>query len=259
MTAIFVDVDELEQLGVQYARSMQEMAGIVSDIRRRMVTTNLPAITPYGIDINPSVDQVQHVCSRLTDDALRLERAHEDIRRTMQQAAPDAPGALGPYGSVVPDLWWFNRDAHGAIIDAANAAGPAPIMAGTTTMGADIITTAKAWLGVPYLWGGGHGAITTDPGSIGVDCSGLVQQAFGLHGFKISGTAQTMYGMGTPVSSLDQAQPGDLLFWGTPSDIHHVAIYIGNGQMIEAPHTGAVVHITNVYMSGFAGIRHVLP
>jgi cell wall-associated NlpC family hydrolase len=95
--------------------------------------------------------------------------------------------------------------------------------------------------------------------AVNVDCSGLVHEVFGENGFTIGGTAATMYASGTPVPDLAHALPGDLLFWGTGNNIHHVAIYIGNGQMIEAPHTGAWVHVTNVYGGDFAGIRRVLP
>ena len=71
-------------------------------------------------------------------------------------------------------------------------------------------------------------------------------------------------GASGPHPSLDQLQPGDLLFWATntadPASIHHVALYIGGGYMIEAPHTGAVVHVTPVYLDGYFGAtRPVLP
>ena len=60
-----------------------------------------------------------------------------------------------------------------------------------------------------------------------------------------------------PHPGLDELQAGDLLFWATdaadPASIHHVAMYIGDGYMIEAPHTGAVVHVTQVYLDGYIG------
>jgi cell wall-associated NlpC family hydrolase len=120
-----------------------------------------------------------------------------------------------------------------------------------------VVATAEQWVGIPYLWGGGHGAVVA-PRGVNVDCSGLVHEVFGEMGFNIGGTAATMHAMGAQVPDLAHALPGDLLFWGTGSNIHHVAIYIGNGQMIEAPHTGAWVHVTNVYGGDFAGIRRVL-
>jgi cell wall-associated NlpC family hydrolase len=56
---------------------------------------------------------------------------------------------------------------------------------------------------------------------------------------------------------LGELEPGDLLFWATdlsnPATIHHVAIYVGNGQMLAAPHTGTVVRIQPVYLDGYYG------
>lgn len=120
-----------------------------------------------------------------------------------------------------------------------------------------MVKSAMSWVGEPYQWGGGHGKVGA-PKSQAVDCSGLVQQVFGENGITITGTAADMQRKGTAVPSLAQARPGDLVFWGQPA--HHVGIYIGNGQMIDAPHTGANVRIEPVQGFGkdFAGIRRIV-
>ncbi|MGH9007700.1 MAG: NlpC/P60 family protein, partial [Acidimicrobiales bacterium] len=92
---------------------------------------------------------------------------------------------------------------------------------------------AAAHLGTPYRWGG------TGPG--GFDCSGLTQAAYRSGGVTLPRVAQTQFDAGPPVVS-GSVQPGDLLFYGTSARaVEHVGIYVGAGEMIDAPHTGAVV------------------
>ena len=111
--------------------------------------------------------------------------------------------------------------------------------------GADTaIATAKSYLGVPYVWGGeSYG---------GVDCSGLTMLAWGSAGVDLPHLSRAQYSYGThvPIGSMEA---GDLIFWssnGTQSGIYHVAIYLGGGQMIEAPTFGVPVRITGVYSWG---------
>lgn len=111
--------------------------------------------------------------------------------------------------------------------------------------GADAaIAAAKSYLGVPYVWGGeSYG---------GVDCSGLTMLAWESAGVDLPHLSRAQYSYGThvPIGSMEA---GDLIFWssnGTQSGIYHVAIYLGGGQMIEAPTFGVPVRITGVYSWG---------
>ena len=104
-------------------------------------------------------------------------------------------------------------------------------------MGQRIVNEASKYLGVPYLWGG------TTPS--GFDCSGLVQYVLKDLGINISRVTQTQCKEGVPVAKGD-LQPGDLVFFESNGDVHHVGIYVGNGQMLHAPHTGDVVRITDM-------------
>lgn len=105
---------------------------------------------------------------------------------------------------------------------------------GNTSTAQAIVNAAYSQLGVPYVYGG------TTPG-VGLDCSGLVQYCHAVAGISLPRTSQAQGGCGVAVSS---PQPGDLVCYGT-----HIGIYIGNGQMIHAPHTGDVVKIAAVYGS----------
>jgi len=124
----------------------------------------------------------------------------------------------------------------------------ASVQDGTGSASGDaVVASAKKYLGVPYVFGG------TDPAK-GLDCSGFVQRAFSDLGIKLPRIAADQAKVGQAVPSLAQAQPGDLLAFGQPVD--HIAIYVGNGQMIAAPHTGDHVKIQSVYTTPTA-IRRV--
>jgi cell wall-associated NlpC family hydrolase len=115
--------------------------------------------------------------------------------------------------------------------------------------GAAVVTDARRYLGVPYVWGG------TDP-STGLDCSGLVQRVYRDLGYSLPRVAADQARVGTAVPGLAQAQPGDILAFGSPA--HHVGIYVGNGMMIDAPHTGVPVREEKVWETP-ATIRRILP
>jgi cell wall-associated NlpC family hydrolase len=112
-------------------------------------------------------------------------------------------------------------------------------------------SVALAWafseLGKPYLWGG------TGPDSF--DCSGLTQYVWRQAGVQIPRVAADQYAWTIPVP-LSQLLPGDLVFFGK-TDIHHVGIYIGDGLMINAPHTGTVVQVSSIWWSDLAGFGRV--
>jgi peptidoglycan DL-endopeptidase CwlO len=113
----------------------------------------------------------------------------------------------------------------------AAAAGQAPAVPASSGASA-AIARAKAQLGKPYVWGA--------QGESYYDCSGLIVFSWKAAGKNLPHSSRALYAATQRVSQ-DQLQPGDLLFFGSP--IHHVAMYIGNGEMIEAPHRGALVRI----------------
>ena len=101
-----------------------------------------------------------------------------------------------------------------------------------------VVEETMKYLGIPYVWAG-----ATPSG--GFDCSGLVLYVYAKFGVAFPHGATMQAHMGRPVSPA-QAQPADLVFFGTPAFYHHVGIYIGNGLFIEAPHTGDVVKVSRL-------------
>jgi len=105
------------------------------------------------------------------------------------------------------------------------------------TAGGIAVDWALAQVGTPYIWGG------ETPG-VGFDCSGLVQAAYKVAGITLPRVAQDQYDATTKLGPDDPLQPGDLIFFGRgQADVTHVGLYIGNGQMVDAPHTGADVRV----------------
>lgn len=116
-----------------------------------------------------------------------------------------------------------------------------------------VIKRAMSQLGVPYSWGGGNAAgpsrgIDSGAGTVGFDCSGLMLYAFAGVGIKLDHYSGSQYNAGRKVPS-SQMRRGDMLFWG-PNASQHVALYLGDGQMLEAPYTGSVVKVSPVRTSG---------
>ena len=110
------------------------------------------------------------------------------------------------------------------------------------------IAYANAQLGKPYQWAGA--------GPDSFDCSGLTMMAWAQAGIYVPHLAQDQYNL-TQRIPLSSAIPGDLIFFGTPSNVGHVGLYIGNGQMIDAPQTGENVSIQSIYWSDLLGAGRV--
>lgn len=152
----------------------------------------------------------------------------------------------GIYGPLTADaVRAFQRD-NGLVVD--GIAGPktlaalknpvksASFTAPSKVNGSDIISTAKKYLGVPYVWGG------STPN--GFDCSGFIQYVFKQHGISLPRTVSQMWNYGKSVSSL---QVGDLVFFNTSgSGVSHAGIYMGNNQFIHAgSSTGVTISSLN--------------
>lgn len=117
-----------------------------------------------------------------------------------------------------------------------------------------ILNLADSFQGVPYVWGG------TTPN--GFDCSGFVQYVYAKNGYSLTRTTYTQWDNdGTFVSKSD-LKPGDLVYFGSGSSPNHVGMYVGDGMMIHAPHTGDVVKYTSIdsdyYTRNYLGAKRII-
>jgi peptidoglycan DL-endopeptidase RipA len=116
-----------------------------------------------------------------------------------------------------------------------------------------VIRRGMSQLGVPYSWGGGNAAgpsrgIDSGANTVGFDCSGLVLYSFAGVGIKLPHYSGSQYNLGRKIPS-SQMRRGDVIFYG-PGGSQHVTIYLGDGQMLEAPDIGLKVRVAPVRTSG---------
>ncbi|MDP9115768.1 MAG: NlpC/P60 family protein [Actinomycetota bacterium] len=154
------------------------------------------------------------------------------------------------------------------------AAVPSPMGRWTSARGIQIAQRALAWVGWPYSWDAGNASGPTygqaidsasrnDSRILGFDCSGLVMYAMAQFTSLDHSAAGQYTESGSFHPALDSLQPGDLLFWskdGTIGGIGHVAIYLGNGNVVEAPHSGDRIKVisANDVESGTIGATRPL-
>jgi cell wall-associated NlpC family hydrolase len=148
-----------------------------------------------------------------------------DIKKILaQQAAAEAAAARARYLALIG-----SRGSGGSA--SFDPGGNPP----TSSKGAAAVWWAEKALGRPYQWG------AAGPNSF--DCSGLVKWAYGHVGIDLPHYSGAQIGVGARVARAN-LEPGDLVFFGSP--IHHVGMYIGGGDFIEAPYTGANVRIATL-------------
>lgn len=144
------------------------------------------------------------------------------------------------YNNYTPSTASYSSNAN----TVSTAAYSAPVVASTSASSnantqyspAEAVSRAQEQIGTPYVWGGNR------PG--GFDCSGLVQWAYGLPASER--TTYQQQTMGTHRYDVENAQAGDIYFWGSDAAPHHEALATGNGNYIQAPQPGQNVQNGNI-------------
>jgi cell wall-associated NlpC family hydrolase len=198
-------------------------------------------------------EQAGALTARRTQLTAELAAAQRDLRALVgaQEAAdriaratPPPPAPAAP--PVTPPVAVGNDEPAGE---------------GSATAAQTAIDAATSYLGTPYSWGGGGKNGPSEgwaqgAGIVGFDCSGLTQYAYGQADISIPRNSRAQYAALPKVSASD-LQAGDLVFWArnpsNPSTIYHVALYLGNGQVVQAPRTGDVVKVSTMWWGNYAG------
>lgn len=198
--------------------------------------------------------------ARIRANGLRAERARYQAWQREQAAAAAAERARQAA---------LRRQAAAATDSGGGGARWSGSTSGgwSAAKGRYVAQSSLRWLGQPYAWGGGNasgptygingpGAGWNDSTVYGFDCSGLALWGWAQVGVTLPHYSGYQYYRGSVHPSVSQLLPGDLVFWsydGTPGGIHHVAIYLGNGQVVQAPQSGDVVKISPMWFSGYFG------
>ncbi|MFZ4519738.1 MAG: NlpC/P60 family protein [Microthrixaceae bacterium] len=215
---------QLEQIRAQQADIMQQMNASIARQKRLLDGANADLQNAIRAEQERRQREAEARARAALEAAARQAAAQQAAAQAAaQQAQQSRPGT----GSVAA------RAASGraaAPVAQRAAASSVPYAGGNAA-----IQAALAKLGTPYRWGG--------TGNGGYDCSGLTQMAFAAAGKSLPRTAGQQY---SATQRVTDPQPGDLIFWGG-ANASHVAIYMGNGQMVAAPRTGDVVKVQPVY------------
>lgn len=257
--SLLQDAASAKDAAVSAAAQAQSTAAAVAD-RKTQLVRRMAALE--GISVHLAADRqaaIEEQQRRAAAEAARQaaaraaraaaqKAAHQAAQHAAQEAAQEAAQQAAAAAAQQAAHHAAHQAAHPAPAPAPAAPAPppppapapppptppAPSPAGGA---AAAIAFAKAQVGEPYVWGAA--------GPDAWDCSGLTMGAWAAGGVSLPHYSVAQYEATTPIS-VSELRPGDLLFWGTtssPSSIHHVALYIGDGMMVHAPRTGRPVAI----------------
>jgi cell wall-associated NlpC family hydrolase len=269
--------DQAAQQAVGQADTLKaEAATLLASAQEQEVTARgaAAALDQQQDQVQAQLQQAQSALS-----GLQGQRSAAEAYATQQQAAAAAAAAAAQRPATTSTT--RSSSSSGGSSSGASSSGGSS-SGGTTTVAAPVqhttagapsgsavenaIAAARTQLGLPYSWGGGGSngpsyGISPDTDVWGFDCSGLTQYAYAQAGIQIGGTSRDQWWrFRSQTVARDDLQAGDLVFWGNGSSytsIYHVALYLGGGKVIQAPQSGDVVKISNMWFGSdyFGAVR----
>jgi cell wall-associated NlpC family hydrolase len=193
-------------------------------------------------DMERTRERIEKAVAEQQELVARLESADARRERLEREAAERRAAQLRAAEERARELARAEA-ARRAELARASRSAPRPTYNGPSSGRASIaVAEAYRQLGKPYQWAAA--------GPDRFDCSGLTMWVWAKAGVSLPHHSGSQYQHGTHVSQ-SEVRPGDLVFFGSP--IHHVGIYVGNGNMISAPQTGDVVKVQPAFRSDWAG------
>jgi peptidoglycan DL-endopeptidase CwlO len=222
--------------------------------RENLTVAGFGTVGIQGIDAVVS-DSVARSLGMPAANAIVISAPHANLATVARAVKHVIPRRAGVEPLMTQVTAGVTTTEASAAATSAGVSGSTSGLVGQAQINA-MLNAALSRRGMPYVWGAA--------GPVSFDCSGLVEWSFAQAGLRMPRVAadQARTGPAVPVSQL---QPGDLLFYHTdptdPGYISHVAIYLGNGQMLQAPQTGENVEIVPAITSGreYAGAVRVDP
>jgi cell wall-associated NlpC family hydrolase len=234
--------DPLQRVPLQKA-ALEAHAAVVTDVRQRKAE-----VDALNERVALDLSEIERVHRGYADERRHVEVLVEQLQATLKGIDQKLAGYL---------------EAERARSEAARRAAYAGYVSGVGSVqswlqAGPVARAAVRWalaqLGDPYRWG------ATGPDMF--DCSGLTSAAYHAAGTAIPRVSRDQWNAG-PHVDVPNLLPGDLVFYadnvGNPLTIHHVGMYIGNGLMVHAPHTGDVVRVASIWREGYIGATRVVP
>jgi cell wall-associated NlpC family hydrolase len=244
---VLVRVTELQQRATQ-AETVARTALAEADALQQRAAEALAAAQAAE---NEARAQQAGLAAQEAQLAAELDRAQAQLRELVgAQEAADRVARTTPAPQPTP-----SRGPSAPVRNSSTAGS------GSSSAVETAIQAAMAYLGTPYAWGGGgrNGpgpGLSPDAGVVGFDCSGLTQYAYAQAGISIPRNSRAQYSDLPKVRDGDLRR-GDLVFWGSdPNDwesITHVAIYLGDNQVVQAPQSGDVVKVSTMWWRDYFG------
>ncbi|MCP2247341.1 NlpC/P60 family protein [Lentzea aerocolonigenes] len=244
-------VDVLTESTFQGARFNQLSALLVSDSQQDFLN-RMSALRLLAADNAEALDSLSAAVAKADEQQQRAEQSAKEAAKhadELKQRKSDLDGRIGELRKAVRNLTSAQKSSlgMGQVKDTGTYLGP-PGAANTA------LQAALSKRGSQYLWGGN--------GPNAFDCSGLTKWAYAAAGITIPRVAVDQYRVGKPVAQ-NELLPGDLVFYddgtGNPAAIHHVAMYVGEGKMVDAPTEGQLVDVRALRGDGhYIGARRIV-